>query len=360
MYGWGETKSTGLLLKYRVTLQIFIDWFFFLSGQRLTGLCLFLCRYRSWWDIKQGDDATGPQRRDVLTNQRGCRGKQNMCWRKERRRCMWCKDHTLMSTRNYSLWNYILSSLASCLTSPQPFVCRKTTGVHWFAKNMSVKSSLVWALKERNALRHSQHFLSTWLFIPSGYTKCLNFTQMWTGTDGVAQSSASQNSKAPFHQRPWRRHVFRGKVHCGKWPVWDFCGSNGHFLEANQDWIHQMESHPLSLCNARNPGSYNHFTTTKKSWAQGQCTNCMLTCSELLKSWNKDNEKDTCNSVFSPGIYLKTDYGYHRRLPLWLTVTLYVKLIVLPLTKLMWMNTMFFNAGLQTSLCPHCVTTAMK
>lgn len=63
-----------------------------------------------------------------------------------------------------------------------PLLCRKTTVVRWFARNMSGKSSSVWAYKGQNAPHHSLRFLLTLRSTLSGYIKCSNFTPVWRGT----------------------------------------------------------------------------------------------------------------------------------------------------------------------------------
>lgn len=65
-----------------------------------------LFRHRPWWSTEHCHHADG-QQRHVLTNERECRGQQNMCWWEDRGRCMWCKYY--LCTCNWN-WLYLKTS----------------------------------------------------------------------------------------------------------------------------------------------------------------------------------------------------------------------------------------------------------
>lgn len=102
MYGWGETKSTAFFHPHAMSLCILTSTQSPKKKeyvQHLTTPCMCTCisltlfRYRTRWDAECGDHAYGEQWH-VLTDQRGRRGKQDMCRRQERGRRVWCKGHT--------------------------------------------------------------------------------------------------------------------------------------------------------------------------------------------------------------------------------------------------------------------------
>lgn len=164
----------------------------------------------------------------------------------------------------------------SCL-----FSCRKTMVVHWSARNMSAKSSSVWAFKGQNAPHRSLHFLLTLRSTLSGYTKCSNFTPIWRGTDDVAWLDHSLRKEIPpsmNHREKW------GKSLNGMWPFADFMPDfvilqRGHNLVI-EDGINQTES-ILQFCKFGLLAWMSFLQP--KFLAHGQHTNCILTCSEFLK-----------------------------------------------------------------------------
>lgn len=164
-----------------------------------------------------------------------------------------------------------------------PFSCRKTMAVHWFARNMSVKSSSVWASKGQNAPHRSLRFLLTLLSTLSGYTKCSNFTPVWTGTDGRVWTSSPYMTSPqparggaalgpqiprPLQHGPQGRNEENHLMESGHFGIlWLNLSFDGDHRLVIEEWINQMESHPF-FCFANEDiqvVSLNIIFTTKVS-----------------------------------------------------------------------------------------------
>lgn len=222
----------------------------------------------------------------MRTNQRGCWGEQDMCWWQERKRRMWCKDHKyIFKSWNRKMhvlglvWTHatqydVLVSVLSLshVLSSSPFSCRKTMVVHWFARNMSAKSSSVWASKGQNVPHLSLRSLLTLLSTLSGYTKSSNFTPVWRGTDVVVwkwtpcttlpqhtKGGAALGQQIPrlLRRGPRGRNEENHLMESG--PFWDFVAEFVILQRwqrlVTEDWINQMETNPFfHFCEQRHPG----------------------------------------------------------------------------------------------------------
>lgn len=139
----------------------------------------------------------------------------------------------------------------SHVSSSSPFSCRKTMVVHWFARNMSAKSSSVWASKGQNVPHLSLRSLLTLLSTLSGYTKSSNFTPVWRGTDVVVwkwtpcttlpqhtKEGAALGQQIPRLLRRGPRGRNEEKSPYGKWSILGFCGWICYFTEMTEisDW----------------------------------------------------------------------------------------------------------------------------
>lgn len=153
------------------------------------------------------------------------------------------------------------------MCSSLPLSHRKTTVVHWFARNTSAKSSSAWAYKGQNVPHRSLRFLLMLLSTLSGYIKCSNFTPAWRRTKVLW--CENQLQKGLYHSLWEEKRLcarkfqdlssmdHRGEMRETPYEKWPFCYFMAEFSivwrRQKLVWI-GCHMGSLPLCGWRHPG----------------------------------------------------------------------------------------------------------